>query len=43
VGRKAEGRGLWASLGFSFILNFVFLFVLFSLLNSKSTMPQIEI
>jgi hypothetical protein len=40
--RKAEGRGLWASLGFYFILNFVFLF-LFSLLNSNSTMPQIQI
>jgi hypothetical protein len=41
--RKGRGEGgLWASLDFSFIMNYVFLF-LFSILKSNSTMPQIQI
>jgi hypothetical protein len=37
------GRGLGASLGSSFILNFQFPFLLFPLLNSNANEPQIQI
>jgi hypothetical protein len=44
LGQKGwEGREVWASFAFLFILNFQTLFLLFSLLNSNPTKPEIQI
>jgi hypothetical protein len=43
LGQKVEGEEAAGLFRFFFILDFVSLLFLFSLLNSNSTMPQIQI
>jgi hypothetical protein len=41
--KRPKERGSWVALAFSFILKFLFLFFLFSLLNSNQIEQQIQI